>query len=223
MRKLAFIIFALIISSLFLVNVSISDFPPDPEGEYSPWGDLNDDGNIDLFDIVWIAGRYGTTGTPMNKTELVGLEDRVAALETRLPKKGYISVPPAAFVPFDSNWQVLTTNYLANYEATIVICMGAVQLPHGATVTNITVYWRDVGTQAVTIKLRRHNLTHWNEMAYIESVGDSGFGSSFDDTIDYETIDNSKYYYYMEVGIPPSVTHLDYQYYYAVIETEYAA
>jgi len=91
----------------------------------------------------------------MNKTELLGFEDRVAALETRIPKKGYISVPPAAFVPVDSNWRVLTTNYLANYEAFIVTCVGSVQLPQGATVTNITVYWRDIGTQAVMTRLRR--------------------------------------------------------------------
>lgn len=210
-------------SSFLMVGVTMSDFPPDPPGVYSPWGDLNDDGTIDIFDIVWLAGRFSTTGTPMNKTELVGLEDRVVALETRIPQKGYISVPPAAFVPFDSNWQVLTTNYLANYETTFITCMGSVQLPHGATVTNITVYWRDVGTQAVMTKLRRHNLSHFHEMAYVESTGDTGFGSSYDDTIDYETIDNSQYYYYLDAGIPPSAGHLDYQYYYAVIEYEYAA
>jgi hypothetical protein len=43
MRQLTGVLFAVILSSLFLVNVSISDFPPDPDGEYSPWGDLNDD------------------------------------------------------------------------------------------------------------------------------------------------------------------------------------
>jgi len=132
------------IASFFMVGVTMFDFPPDPPGEYSPWGDLNDDGNIDIFDIVWLAGRFSTTGTPMNKTELLGLEDRVAALETRIPKKGYISVPPAAFVPVDSTWQVLTTNYLANYEAFIVTCLGSVQLPQGATVTNITARARSV-------------------------------------------------------------------------------
>lgn len=96
MRKLTVTLFTLIISSLFLVNVSVSDFPPAPEGEYSPWGDLNDDGIINIFDIVWLASRYGTTGTPLNVTELLlemqatidelnatvnSLEQRVAHLE----------------------------------------------------------------------------------------------------------------------------------------------
>ena len=31
--------------------------------EYDPWADLDDDGDIDIYDIVDIAGRYGTTGT----------------------------------------------------------------------------------------------------------------------------------------------------------------
>jgi len=51
-----------------LVGITMSDFPSDPDGQYSPWGDLNDDGEIDIFDIVWLASRYGTTGIPVNKT-----------------------------------------------------------------------------------------------------------------------------------------------------------
>ncbi len=223
MKKLLVVLLATVLSSLFLVNVSVSDFPPSSEGEYSPWGDLNDDGAINIFDVVWLAGRYGTTGTPMNKTALFELEARVEALETRIPQIGYISVPPAAFVPVDSSWWVLTTNYLANYEATITTLLGAVQLPHGAIVTNMTVHWRDVGTQAVMTSLRRFNLTHWHALAEVDSVGDTGFGAGYDDTIEHATIDNSQYYYYMDVGIPPSASHLDYQYYYAVIEYQYPA
>lgn len=54
-----------------LVGVTISEFPPDPEGVYSPWADLNDNGEIEIFDIVWLATRYGETGTPVNKTALL--------------------------------------------------------------------------------------------------------------------------------------------------------
>jgi len=223
MRKLIVVLLALILSSLFTVQVSVSDFPPDPAGEYSPWADLNDDGSINIFDVVWLAGRYGTTGTPLNKTALYELEARVEALETRIPQIGYISVAPAAFAPVDSSWRVLTTNYLANFESTITTFVGSVQLPHGAIVTNMTVYWRDIGSQAVMSSLRRYNLTHWHGLAEVDSIGDTGFGYSYDDTIDQATIDNSKYYYYMSVGIPPSTSHLDYQYYYAVIEYQYPA
>ena len=85
MRKLTIVLFTLTISSLFLVNVAVSDFPPDPEGEYSPWGDLNDDGIINIFDVVWLASRYGTTGTPLNVTELLlELETRVEVLNATI-------------------------------------------------------------------------------------------------------------------------------------------
>ena len=40
---------------------SIADSPPTG---YCPWNDLDDDGDIDIFDIVGIAGRYGTSGDP---------------------------------------------------------------------------------------------------------------------------------------------------------------
>ncbi len=66
----------------FLVRWTVSDFPPEAPGEYSPWGDLNDDGIINIFDIVWVAGRYQTTGTPLNITDLLlDLQSRVEYLE----------------------------------------------------------------------------------------------------------------------------------------------
>jgi len=61
----------LVLSSFVLVGITLSDFPPEVPGIYSPWGDLNDDGIINIFDIVWISGRYQTTGTPVNKTALL--------------------------------------------------------------------------------------------------------------------------------------------------------
>lgn len=61
----------LILTSFVLVGITLSDFPPEVPGIYSPWGDLNDDGIINIFDIVWVAGRYQTTGTPINKTALL--------------------------------------------------------------------------------------------------------------------------------------------------------
>lgn len=61
----------LVFTSFVLVGITMSDFPPEVLGIYSPWGDLNDDGTIDIFDIVWLTGRYKTTGTPVNKTDLL--------------------------------------------------------------------------------------------------------------------------------------------------------
>ena len=60
-----FFVFLLItvLSSAYCVGFtsSVSDCPPTG---YCPWDDLDDDGDIDIFDIVDIAGRYGTSGEP---------------------------------------------------------------------------------------------------------------------------------------------------------------
>ena len=53
-----------LLSSVYFVGFtsSINDCPP---AGYCPWDDLDDDGDIDIFDIVDIAGRYGTSGAPL--------------------------------------------------------------------------------------------------------------------------------------------------------------
>jgi hypothetical protein len=53
-------------------------------GEYDPWIDLNDDGQIDLYDAVTLAGATGAFGTPINKTELLlDLQAKVNGLEAK--------------------------------------------------------------------------------------------------------------------------------------------
>jgi hypothetical protein len=48
---------------------------------YDPWIDTDDDGDIDLYDAVELLTRYGSKGTPINKTELLlELQARLDAL-----------------------------------------------------------------------------------------------------------------------------------------------
>jgi len=68
---LTIVLGTIILIPSILVGVTMSDFPTDPDGEYSPWVDLNDDGIVDIFDVVWLASRYSTAGTPLNKTALL--------------------------------------------------------------------------------------------------------------------------------------------------------
>jgi len=57
---------------------------------YNPWCDLNDDGIINIYDVVMVTGRYGSTGVPLNKTALLynvnntftQLLDRIDILES---------------------------------------------------------------------------------------------------------------------------------------------
>jgi len=56
-----------------------------PDLEYDPWVDLNDDGIIDIFDLVKIAAIFGTEGNPINKTALLlELQARVHSLNASL-------------------------------------------------------------------------------------------------------------------------------------------
>ena len=58
-----------------------------PGNGYDPWLDTNDDGQINIRDMYAMARAFGTSGTPINKTDLLlELQSRVEALEERTPK-----------------------------------------------------------------------------------------------------------------------------------------
>jgi len=46
----------------FLVGITASDFTHCDPDEYAPWADGNDDGKIDIFDVVYVASKYSTNG-----------------------------------------------------------------------------------------------------------------------------------------------------------------
>lgn len=67
----------LLVASLLITIVKSGTPPP-----YDPWQDINDDGIIDVKDILTEALAYGAQGEPINKTALLlGLQSRVDALE----------------------------------------------------------------------------------------------------------------------------------------------
>jgi len=85
MRFITVTFTVLLVTSLTFIGVTAQTRP------YDPWADLDDDGDIDIYDIVDIAGRYGTTGTPINKTELLlELLNRVDSNEARLEQTKWI-------------------------------------------------------------------------------------------------------------------------------------
>jgi len=90
---------------------------------YDHWKDLNDDGIIDVNDLQSLASVYGTSGDPINKTELLlDLQDRVEALENQTVPLGYIG-PPA----YDSGWVSISQP-------------GSETLTHNLGTTNVHVY-----------------------------------------------------------------------------------
>ncbi|MDH5788826.1 MAG: hypothetical protein OEZ40_11100, partial [Candidatus Bathyarchaeota archaeon] len=54
---------AMLVAALFFVIVK----SPPP---YDPWADMNDDGFIDVKDILHVALQYGASGTPITKASI---------------------------------------------------------------------------------------------------------------------------------------------------------
>lgn len=59
---------SILVGSLLVNNVILAQTGG---GEYDPWIDTNDDGEIDTDDLYLLANDYGTSGTPINKTALL--------------------------------------------------------------------------------------------------------------------------------------------------------
>jgi hypothetical protein len=132
----------------------------------------------------------------------------------------YINIPGSAFegiqynMTYDSggDWVVVYDYY--PHEASHNVLMAPVNLPHGAQVNELTFYWKDTDPRPYdpdsrvsgqgSIELRRTDLSDQSDdvMASALTQGSSGYGSSYDDSIEFATIDNSNYVYYLVLKLP---------------------
>jgi len=189
-------------STLFMMMPTRSS---SSNGVYDPWMDLNDDGVIDSTDLGMLGSAWGTTGTPINKTALLlELQAKVEALETRVPKKGYVSLPPAAFVPESNTIQAYDIREASMKGGPSAWFHAPLQLPQGAIITNITAYLYDgMTTGKITVYLVEWNQTklHWNSMVTLDSgfVEAPGQMVLFNDTIVHSGIDNKNCIYIVSV------------------------
>jgi len=114
-------------------------------------------------------------------------------------KTGYLSVSTAAFQPYSNDLYFNSGSELIPGTADYHSFYAPVQLPQGATVTKMTFFWYDpLDPQDAECTLFRNNMDGTkNWMADVFSTDSAGNGSSYDDEIDYATIDNSQYAYYL--------------------------
>jgi len=68
MKKRFLALLLIILAPLFLVGVTTS-------APYNPWCDMDDDGDIDIYDVVEMADRYGTTGDPTKNVNVTNWPD----------------------------------------------------------------------------------------------------------------------------------------------------
>jgi hypothetical protein len=131
----------------------------------------------------------------------IGLALALASTLAAGPGTGYVSVPAAAFRPGSNAHDYFNTGWSAGAGVLTgsALLFAPVQLPHGATVTKVTLYFYDGDTSdELTVELFRsdHDQSP-NSMAVVNSVNPGS--SEYDDSINYATIDNSLYSYYMKL------------------------
>lgn len=187
--------------------------------------------NLPLFIATKIAGIWGDSrfndgviGTSQQGNGVYGYSETGKAMYadgdahvegnlTWKAKRSVISIPTSAFipeqlrdagnVPYDNEGY-----YLKNESSTDEWYTAPVQLPHGAVIKQLNVGWRDGSDETASMFLRRRSLSNFtgtfDAMALVDSRGSlhtiqEGLWS--DDTIDFATVDNEHYTYYLEVAL----------------------
>ncbi len=123
----------------------------------------------------------------------------------------YVSIPPAAFTPADEAYQFAQLGQkLTPNNSSSSTYYAPVSLPHGATATRLTFYWRDTDAASnVIIELDRSAFNGFvSTMASAASTGSGGDGSSTDSTIASATVNNSQYEYIVGLTLPSASTSL---------------
>jgi hypothetical protein len=162
-----------------------------------------------LFSLLATLGLVLALGSSIPMPRQVNAQSGMAAPSSAATAaqagSGYISVAPGAFHPVSDDCDYI------NYGSSLYNGSGGcayvapVQLPQGATVTKVTAYWADYSSdQEANVFLNRvsHGDVTDETLAWMESSGSSGDGSSEDTSISYATIDNSLYAYYVWWGLP---------------------
>lgn len=125
------------------------------------------------------------------------------------PKTSYVAISAAGFGPVSPAYQYANWgNKLTPADSSSPYYYAAVQLPHGATITNVYFAWYDTsGSNNAECKLFRNNLAGGGiEMAKVTSSGSSGYGGGNDPSITEPLVDNSMYAYYLQWHLPDSNT-----------------
>ncbi len=106
---------SIVLSMLTLTPISSQQAP----GEYDPWFDINDDGKIDIKDVASVAVKYGSEGTPINKTALLlELQTKIETLNASLLslEARIADLEAQSLQTYDSGWFLVDKN--TDYDLT---------------------------------------------------------------------------------------------------------
>lgn len=147
-------------------------------GEYDPWLDSNDDGKINILECIVLSGAFGTTGTPINKTELLyNINDTLATLLSKIDSLNQtIQLLETRIIDLEYDFSLLNP-YIVSYNSTYNAT--------GAGTTE-TLSWVDMPSTSVNISLNTtcyllimfsaesfNNNANSNYVTYIQALVDS--------------------------------------------------
>lgn len=120
---------------------------------------------------------------------------------------GFVMVHPTAFIPMHSYWEysIGIGGSLYNPGAGTSYYEAAVNLPNGAKITKVVVYYYDNSTQNMWVILAGINMDDSSLpiLAFLETSGAAANNRVMESTsISPDIIDNQSYAYWLEVGIP---------------------
>jgi len=208
--------------------------PEGPQGEIGPQGPKGETGDTGPRGATGPQGPIGAVGPegpegPEGLQGIQGIQGPQGEQGIGFEPQGNISIGYFAFVPEYNDDPVYYAPGLGllNRDSGSIQCMAPLQLPHGTTITNATFYFYDMDTSYFYFYLLRENQTNYDFMGMIsDTPGSDTPGNdhvSFS-SIDYATVDNNNYHYWLYVRIPYSSTsYYNYRFHYALVEYQYPA
>lgn len=94
MRKAVLALALMFLAPPLLVGLTAS-------APYEPWYDLDDNGKIDIFDVVRMAGTYGTIGDPEKSVNVTNWPPNVSVTVTYATRNDSLA---SGLIPGDGGW-----------------------------------------------------------------------------------------------------------------------
>jgi hypothetical protein len=183
---IVFLVAAIGLSALVSAAVTMN-FAVGTQGPTCPQGAKGDTGATGATEPTGATGPQGLQGE-----QGIGFEPT-----------GYISIPASAFVTNYNTEGALIGQDITNQATYNITFHGSVQLPHGATIMNVTSYWYDPDTDNdIICRLIRNTPTGGVLIASVGSSGSDGYGSTVATSISFSTVNNRDFTYCFQLVIP---------------------
>ena len=224
-KFIAGIVIAILATSVISVGASMmlavgSAEPEGPQGDTGPQGPKGDTGDVGASGPTGAIGSTGATGT-------TGAQGPQGERGLGFDQKSNISIGHSTFIPRFHDDIVDYTNGIRDVDSATLFLTAPLHLSHGVKITNVTFYFHDSDVDYFRFWLVRENQSYVDIMESVSDLPGSdtpgNTNISFDDNINYATVDNY-YHYNIEIKLPYSSTSSNYyRFNYALVEYEYPA